>query len=98
MEVGRDSTTLTRNGRNRRKEITGKGPDLEPPGTPVVTASNHYNQCPRQTGNDEQQEEREKRPPDLGIEHGRRLYQASMRGSTTSLASLTFLMSSSDTK
>jgi len=59
--------------RNGGKQITGKCSDLEPPRPRILAAPDRQYQCPREADNDDEQKQREKRPPDFSIEHGRRL-------------------------
>ena len=59
--------------RNGGKQIAGARSNLEPLCPPIMTASDRQDQCPGQADNHQEQKKREKRPPDFGIEHGRRL-------------------------
>lgn len=73
VEIGGHSATLAGYRRNGGKQIAGKRSGLKPLRPGIVAAPDRQNQCPGETDNDEQQQKREERPPDFGIEHRRRL-------------------------
>lgn len=73
VEVCGHRSSLAGYRRNGGKQIAGKRSDLEPPRARILAAPDRQDQRPGETDNDEQQKQGEKRPPDFGIEHGRRL-------------------------
>ena len=73
VEVRGCRPALAGDRRDGGKQIAGERSDLKPLGPPIMTASHSQDQCPGQADNDQEQKKREKRPPDFGIEHGRRL-------------------------
>lgn len=73
VKIRRDGAAFTRYSRYGGKEIAAEGADLEPPGARIVPAPDCQHQCPCEADDDDEEQERKERPPDLGIEHGRRL-------------------------
>ena len=73
VKIRGDCATLAGHRCNGGEEIAGERSNLQPPGTRLVHATDRQYQCPCQTDDNDQQEQRKERPPDLGIEHGRRL-------------------------
>jgi hypothetical protein len=73
VEIRGNRAALAGDRRNGGKQIAGKCSDLKPSCPRILAAANRQYQCPRKADNDDKQKQREKRPPDFSIEHGRRL-------------------------
>ena len=73
VKIRRDGVAFARDSRNCGQQIATECPDLKPSGPGILPATNCQDQCPSQRHDHDQQEEGKERPPDLGVEHGRRL-------------------------